>query len=488
MNENNAAQAVQESERNAAVEEYFGHRAWIKPLASNFRLFEAGFDRAYALLSKLRAEGVQAGDERAAFASHVSGRDDLELYQVENVIDANSTRWATWRAARDYYQQARASLESAPVAGEAQAVAWKMTKRAINSEPMFTQADPTGIYQSAYEALYAAPKARDPQHPDDAAVDRFAAAMKSKLAKKRAEGRGGWEDKEQCGASFLSQLLREHVEKGDPLDVGNLAMMLHQRGEAILAAPQASEAVRNAAQKSARAMTFDDWLARHCDSDDLTAYERELALDAWNAARSSPQASAESIDLAGIDADRLRAIAASGSHTAMSNALLNVARALKTQTQADKDGGSVDLSTVPDIALEDEIRKRGAWVAPQADKDGGDCGDCAKGAGDVFGRSLTPYGLLARALRVATGTTLMQMARDTGSTPAEISSYEFGRKAPDESWFERAALFFASNGIVVAPTALRKAHERAALTPTPSVVKQSLTATQTGEKGEKDAG
>jgi len=111
---------------------------------------------------------------------------------------------------------------------------------------MFTQADPTGIYQSAYEALYAAPKARDPQHPDDAAVDRFATAMKSKLAKKRAEGRGGWEDKEQCGASFLSQLLREHVEKGDPLDVGNLAMMLHQRGEAILAAPQASEAVRNA--------------------------------------------------------------------------------------------------------------------------------------------------------------------------------------------------------------------------------------------------
>ncbi len=69
-----------------------------------------------ALLSKLRAEGVQAGDERAAFSSHVSGRDDLELYQVENVIDANSTRWATWRAARDYYQQARAALASAPVA------------------------------------------------------------------------------------------------------------------------------------------------------------------------------------------------------------------------------------------------------------------------------------------------------------------------------------------------------------------------------------
>jgi hypothetical protein len=71
------------------------------------------------------------------------------------------------------------------------------------------------------------------QHPDDAAVDRFAAAMKAKLAKKRSEGRGGWEDKEQCSAEFISGLLHDHVAKGDPIDVANLAMMLHQRGERI---------------------------------------------------------------------------------------------------------------------------------------------------------------------------------------------------------------------------------------------------------------
>lgn len=70
-------------------------------------------------------------------------------------------------------------------------------------------------------------------HPDDLAVDRFAAAMKAKLAKKRDEGRGGWEDKDDCSQLFMSQLLREHVEKGDPVDVGNLAMMLHQREERI---------------------------------------------------------------------------------------------------------------------------------------------------------------------------------------------------------------------------------------------------------------
>lgn len=138
---------------------------------------------------------------------------------------------------------------------------------------------------------------------------------------------------------------------------------------------------------SARAIAFDDWLAKHCDSDDLTAYERELAWDAWNAALfasqtiaevrvvepvyayrrkgldnfvtcdrerfdelsakprlfetrtfyAAPEQTVEPLTLPGIDADRLRAIASSGSQTAMSNALLNVARALKTQ--ADKDGG-----------------------------------------------------------------------------------------------------------------------------------------------------
>lgn len=70
------------------------------------------------------------------------------------------------------------------------------------------------------------------QHPDDAAVDRFAAAMKAKLAEKRAEGRGGWDDPEQCSTTYLATLLRSHVEKGDPLDVGNFAMMLWHRGGA----------------------------------------------------------------------------------------------------------------------------------------------------------------------------------------------------------------------------------------------------------------
>ncbi|MGR3481638.1 hypothetical protein [Salipiger marinus] len=74
-------------------------------------------------------------------------------------------------------------------------------------------------------------------HFDDIAVDRFAAAMKTKLAKKRADGRGGWEDKLACSQQFLSDLLRGHANKPDPVDVGNFAMMLHQRGEEIAPAP-----------------------------------------------------------------------------------------------------------------------------------------------------------------------------------------------------------------------------------------------------------
>ncbi|HEL5572177.1 TPA: hypothetical protein UOK25_000914 [Stenotrophomonas maltophilia] len=73
------------------------------------------------------------------------------------------------------------------------------------------------------------------QHQDDLAVDAFATAMKAKLAEARAKGRGGWEDPAQCSADDLSRMLRDHVEKGDPRDVANFCMMLHQRGEAIAA-------------------------------------------------------------------------------------------------------------------------------------------------------------------------------------------------------------------------------------------------------------
>lgn len=70
-------------------------------------------------------------------------------------------------------------------------------------------------------------------HPDDLAVNRFAAAMKAKLAAGRAKGRGGWDKPELCRVETLADMLVRHVGKGNPgtfEDIANLAMMLHQRG------------------------------------------------------------------------------------------------------------------------------------------------------------------------------------------------------------------------------------------------------------------
>ncbi|MCD4509757.1 hypothetical protein LQT97_00770 [Brucella pseudogrignonensis] len=72
------------------------------------------------------------------------------------------------------------------------------------------------------------------QHTDDIAVDRFANAMKIKLKIKRAQGRGGWEDKKAVTREYLSYLLLQNCLKGSTLNVANLAMMLHQRGEEII--------------------------------------------------------------------------------------------------------------------------------------------------------------------------------------------------------------------------------------------------------------
>lgn len=66
---------------------------------------------------------------------------------------------------------------------------------------------------------------------DDLVVDQLAAALKQKLAKSRAKGRGGWQDKEKCPPGRLQEMMAHHIGKGDPLDVAAFAMMLWHRGE-----------------------------------------------------------------------------------------------------------------------------------------------------------------------------------------------------------------------------------------------------------------
>lgn len=75
-------------------------------------------------------------------------------------------------------------------------------------------------------------------HSDDLAVDLFAHAMKQKLAQKREQGRGGWET---CPPEILSKMLIDHIAKGDPVDVANFCMMLHQTGNRIVEQPRPAQ-------------------------------------------------------------------------------------------------------------------------------------------------------------------------------------------------------------------------------------------------------
>lgn len=79
-----------------------------------------------------------------------------------------------------------------------------------------------------------APTRVKPSHDDETAckvgVQLLSEAMLAKLAKKRDhENRGGWHDPKACDVRVLADMLIEHIEKGDPVDIANFAMMLHNR-------------------------------------------------------------------------------------------------------------------------------------------------------------------------------------------------------------------------------------------------------------------
>jgi len=68
----------------------------------------------------------------------------------------------------------------------------------------------------------------------DDCVNKFAQAMKDKLRKKSKQGFSGWDDEKVCSQKDLSLMLKEHITKGDPIDVANFCMMLFIRKETII--------------------------------------------------------------------------------------------------------------------------------------------------------------------------------------------------------------------------------------------------------------
>ena len=101
-------------------------------------------------------------------------------------------------------------------------------------------------------------------HSDDAAVDSFAEAMRRKMEDSREKGRSGWDSPFQCSPYRLAEMLIDHIPKGDPVDVGNFAMMLFNRPDARGILPRvwaARFAPQSAAQPPAAAEAVE---ARRC--------------------------------------------------------------------------------------------------------------------------------------------------------------------------------------------------------------------------------
>ncbi len=65
---------------------------------------------------------------------------------------------------------------------------------------------------------------------DDAAVDRFATAMKERLACKRLEGLHGWQDPKWVSDESLITNMLQRARAGKYVGLANFAMMLHERG------------------------------------------------------------------------------------------------------------------------------------------------------------------------------------------------------------------------------------------------------------------
>lgn len=57
-------------------------------------------------------------------------------------------------------------------------------------------------------------------------VDNFAARMKAKLTLKSMQGWNGWQT---CPIDDLENGLKNHIEKGDMVDVANYALMIDAR-------------------------------------------------------------------------------------------------------------------------------------------------------------------------------------------------------------------------------------------------------------------
>lgn len=100
----------------------------------------------------------------------------------------------------------------------------------------------------------------------EACVDAFAADMKAKLKRKALHDRkSGWDDPEWPIDNIIHQL-REHIEKGDMVDVANFAMFAWNRGVTNYTRPASrpqDDDVRECVWVGSR---FDNWWYSGCNN------------------------------------------------------------------------------------------------------------------------------------------------------------------------------------------------------------------------------
>lgn len=64
---------------------------------------------------------------------------------------------------------------------------------------------------------------------DTRMIDFMFREMTGKMRANREKGRSGWWAKDRCDNDFLGEMLFEHLQKGQYLDVAILASMIHFR-------------------------------------------------------------------------------------------------------------------------------------------------------------------------------------------------------------------------------------------------------------------
>lgn len=98
-------------------------------------------------------------------------------------------------------------------------------KNAVDSEQYAHLCSRESGYLTAFSIVKKHNKQLSIENDLEERVNKFANIMLEKLIKK---SRQGWNDWQNCHPDVFRKSLIEHIEKGDPVDVANIAFFLHE--------------------------------------------------------------------------------------------------------------------------------------------------------------------------------------------------------------------------------------------------------------------